>query len=294
MKVLSIREPFASLIKDGIKTVETRSFKTNYRGELYIHASLNKWKNDERNLYGELSSEIMPGYILCKCKLVDCVYMTKEYVNEMKVNNPIEYKCGLYEEGRYAWILDDVEVIDPIKANGQLGIWNYYEMNEVMEIMDDVDYGWVDKNKNKHPEVDDLFENNYCLQSPKELLKSKLGVCWDQVELERYFFKSRDIKTYFICYYDNEGCPSHTFLVLKEKDNYYWFEHSWYNYKGIHKYNTLEELLFDVRKKFIIDNNLEDEDLDNLGLREYSKPKYNLSSKDFFVHCEKKDPIILD
>ena len=30
-----------------------------------------------------------------------------------------------YEIGRYAWILDDVEIIEPIKAKGQLGIWNY-------------------------------------------------------------------------------------------------------------------------------------------------------------------------
>ena len=40
MKVLSIREPFATLIKDKVKIYETRSFKTNYRGEIYIHASL--------------------------------------------------------------------------------------------------------------------------------------------------------------------------------------------------------------------------------------------------------------
>ena len=40
MKVLSIKEPFATLIKNKIKCIETRSWKTNYRGELYIHAGL--------------------------------------------------------------------------------------------------------------------------------------------------------------------------------------------------------------------------------------------------------------
>ena len=40
MKVLSIKEPFATLIMDKDKMIETRSFKTNYRGELYIHTSL--------------------------------------------------------------------------------------------------------------------------------------------------------------------------------------------------------------------------------------------------------------
>ena len=42
MKVLSLTEPYATLIKNGIKTIETRSWKTNYRGKLYIHASSSK------------------------------------------------------------------------------------------------------------------------------------------------------------------------------------------------------------------------------------------------------------
>ena len=42
MKVLSLTEPFATLIYEKKKLIETRSWKTNYRGELYIHASLGK------------------------------------------------------------------------------------------------------------------------------------------------------------------------------------------------------------------------------------------------------------
>ena len=44
MKVLSIKEPWASLIMNGTKRIETRSWKTKYRGEIYIHASLSKAK----------------------------------------------------------------------------------------------------------------------------------------------------------------------------------------------------------------------------------------------------------
>ena len=51
MKVLSIKEPFATLIKAGKKKIETRSWKTSYRGKLYIHASSTKipreWKEDK-------------------------------------------------------------------------------------------------------------------------------------------------------------------------------------------------------------------------------------------------------
>ena len=130
MRVLSIKEPFASLICEGIKHIETRSWKTNYRGEIYIHASLAKVpKNDERiNCLMKMlnDKELSMGKIICKCKLVECVYMTEEYIKDMRENNEIEYLCGHYEVGRYSWILEDVEALDEkIEAKGRLGIWHY-------------------------------------------------------------------------------------------------------------------------------------------------------------------------
>ena len=49
MKVLTIKEPFATLIKNKVKYIETRSWKTNYRGELYIQASVAKLSKDIKN-----------------------------------------------------------------------------------------------------------------------------------------------------------------------------------------------------------------------------------------------------
>ena len=126
MKVLSIKEPFATLIKDGVKIYETRSWKTNYRGEIYIHASLSLSKSERvesANKY--LKSEIKPGFILCKCELVDCIPMTDEFIKYINEETS-EYYYGLYSEGRYAWKLKVLEVLDePIPAKGKLGIWNY-------------------------------------------------------------------------------------------------------------------------------------------------------------------------
>ncbi|MDY3757733.1 MAG: ASCH domain-containing protein [Bacilli bacterium] len=126
MKVLSIKEPWASLIMNGTKKIETRSWKTKYRGEIYIHASLSKAKITKPEVY-ELIKDMnfKCGYIICKCNLVDCIYMTDEYVNDMKTNHYEEYICGHYEVGRYAWIVEDVKVIEPIEAKGKLGLWNY-------------------------------------------------------------------------------------------------------------------------------------------------------------------------
>ena len=67
------------------------------------------------------------GYIICKCNLVDCVYMDKEFLDKIK-KDKLEYLVGDYKIGMYAWILDDIEVLDrPIFAKGKLGIWNYEE-----------------------------------------------------------------------------------------------------------------------------------------------------------------------
>lgn len=130
MKVLSLTEPYATLIKENKKVVETRSWKTTYRGELYIHASSTKIPKqflDNVELM-DLSKNLKLnfGNIICKCELVDCIYMTKEYVEKMKKEHYQEYICGVYEVGRYAWILKNINVLEhSIKTKGHLGIWNY-------------------------------------------------------------------------------------------------------------------------------------------------------------------------
>lgn len=125
MKVISIKEPFATLIKDKFKKIETRSFKTNYRGEIYIHVSGKTFaKEFLNNKYViELSKNITPsyGYIICKANLIDCIYMDEEFLAKIKKDKQ-EYNLGLYEKGRYAWILNDIKPIKPIKAKGKLNI----------------------------------------------------------------------------------------------------------------------------------------------------------------------------
>ena len=129
MKVLTIKEPYATLIKRKIKYIETRSWKTNYRGELYIQDGCSKIDKDlkQHSELLELYKDIKLNYgnIICKCNLIDCVYMTEEFINQEKENNYNIFIAGDYKEGRYAWILDSIEEVEPIPVKGQLGIWNY-------------------------------------------------------------------------------------------------------------------------------------------------------------------------
>ncbi len=129
IKVLSIIEPWATLIKEKKKFIETRSWKTSHRGELYIHASNKKVKSSDPEIKRLL--ELIPGVgmgygqIICKCNLVDCVYMDQEFIDKIKSHQQ-EFMCGDYRIGRYGWILEDIEVLDrPISTKGHLNIWNY-------------------------------------------------------------------------------------------------------------------------------------------------------------------------
>lgn len=131
MKVISLTEPFATLIKEKKKKIETRSWKTTYRGEIYIHASSTRvpkeWK-ENKELMNLVQEELTFGKIICKCNLVDCIEMTEEWIDKIKKEQQEEYACGIYEKGRYAWVLEKIEPLEePITVKGHLGIWNYEE-----------------------------------------------------------------------------------------------------------------------------------------------------------------------
>lgn len=163
-------------------------------------------------------------------------------------------------------------------------------IEEVMNIMDQIHYGYLDSDgKNiidKDAENWDAeFGNIYHLLSPEELLDKKYGVCYDQVELERFLLEDRGIKacSYFIETVVEEGTYTHTFLVYKKANCYYWLEHSWGTYRGIHKYSSLKELLLDVKIKFHQSHHIKRKDC--TFIYEYEKPVSGLGSHEFYEYC---------
>lgn len=125
MKVLTVKQPFASLIINGYKKYEFRSWKTSYRGELYIHAGkgLDKKRLD---MVKEYNLDYPKGYIIGKVNLVDCVLVDKNMNKELNKMNPDIYTHD--HTGMYAWCLEDCEKLEkPIEAKGKLSIWNYEE-----------------------------------------------------------------------------------------------------------------------------------------------------------------------
>ena len=75
-------------------------------------------------------------------------------------------------------------------------------LNEVLLKMKDIEYGYLYQGEDIS-ETENLSKY-YTLNSPEKTIKDKMGVCWDQVELERKYFNELNVKTksYFICNYD--------------------------------------------------------------------------------------------
>ncbi len=124
MKTLSIKNPWATLIVDGYKKYEFRSWKTNYRGKILIHSSLGIEK-DMLERFKDYNLECINGYIIGEATLTDCILVSKEFNDELlKIDKTIYERAN--HEMKYAWKLENVIKYDkPIKAKGSLGLWNY-------------------------------------------------------------------------------------------------------------------------------------------------------------------------
>lgn len=126
MKAITIKQPFASLIAAGLKEYEFRTWKTNYRGEILIHAGKSIDK-DAMKKFESLKLEYPTGCIIAKAKLTDCVPVTEAVKEELRKKNFLVYS-GTTESADwngYGFKLENVETMEPILVNGMLGLWEY-------------------------------------------------------------------------------------------------------------------------------------------------------------------------
>lgn len=162
------------------------------------------------------------------------------------------------------------------------------EIKNLLNKMSEFEYGWIDKTGYKYVNkiAKNKFITDYYLQNPKDMDKTKIGICWDQVEYERNFFERNEIphKSFFVIYNDGIKYPNHTFLIFKDKKKYYWFENTYHDAHGILEYDTLEECLEHVKKEFLKENKLEIIG-EQIEWYVYEKPKYGLKAEEFINYC---------
>lgn len=153
MKALTLYQPWATLVAVGAKRIETRSWSTNYRGPLAIHASKNKKFINRHNgdyiCYKEPFHSVLLnfpqawpfgvfplGVIVAICELVTVKQIDQfdwePHQKGWQVGNHFweasdqEKAFGDYTPGRFAWFLSDIEILKrPIDIKGAMGLWNW-------------------------------------------------------------------------------------------------------------------------------------------------------------------------
>lgn len=141
-RALTIIQPWATLIAHGHKHIETRSWNTNHRGPVLIHAAksmpckvgetlhLGRWSVERDGMGARTGLLLRPpighpyrlplGAIVAVANLIDV-----RPVEAVPLLHPQERAFGDYTTGRYAWFLDDVVPLHaPVhNVNGMLGLW---------------------------------------------------------------------------------------------------------------------------------------------------------------------------
>ena len=122
MNVLTLRQPWATLVAEGIKKYEFRSWKTNYRGKVLIHAGTGIDKEDIKK-YENMNLKFPSRRIIAVVEIEDCLELDGDLNKKIISENNIAY--GHKIRTGYAWKLKNIKKIDYDKeVNGQLGFWN--------------------------------------------------------------------------------------------------------------------------------------------------------------------------
>lgn len=115
MRALSVRQPWASLIASGRKTIELRSWSTNYRGPVLILSGTGIWRGTEHPIGPR-------GVSLCVVDLVDVRPVTPE---------DAAAACIVPPEGfDFAWELRDPMAVKMLPVKGKLGL---YRLDSALE-----------------------------------------------------------------------------------------------------------------------------------------------------------------
>ena len=130
-RVLSIRQPWASLILAGIKPVEVRSWDTPFKGRFWVHASHGLDARDwsefisfPARLFSGLPQprDLPRGAVLGSVELVDCLDCHDAELRRLLG----ETAWDRWARDGYNWLLRDPQVLaEPIPCGGRLNLWTW-------------------------------------------------------------------------------------------------------------------------------------------------------------------------
>lgn len=125
MKALTICQPYAHLIALGEKRVENRTWSTDYRGWLAIHAGKSRKFLDTDGQDERRYPDMAFGAIVVVCRLTECVSELGG-ISDLILKRPELLWLTTHEhvEGPWCWILEDViRLTDPLSCRGERGLF---------------------------------------------------------------------------------------------------------------------------------------------------------------------------
>ena len=130
MRIVSLHQPWATLVALGEKKIETRGWSTDFRGRLAIHAAMARRKYDtyppliQAALERREVKELPLGAVVCIVSL-EWIQPTEIVRGKLSAD---ELAFGNYEDGRFAWGLRLLKVFDyPLHEKGHQRFWNWDE-----------------------------------------------------------------------------------------------------------------------------------------------------------------------
>lgn len=136
MKTITIKQPWASLIIDGAKDIENRSWPTKFRGRILIHASIkpyydiidtanpsiyNAIKIKDYLFKADIDAYCAVGAIIGSVEIVDCVINHSSiWAEKTELPEQLSNKCI------WNWVLaNPIKFPEPIPAKGKQSFWDY-------------------------------------------------------------------------------------------------------------------------------------------------------------------------
>lgn len=154
---LSLWQPWASLMAALAKKIETRSWPTNYRGLVAIHAA-KKWDDQlaemaagrrfREALFGPDQPEKIPTATAAGIARASSIHLahtlprgcfvalgllrhclsTNDHPKLIPPTKSDEFWFGDYSEGRFMWVFDEVwKLSSPVYSRGHQGLWKLDE-----------------------------------------------------------------------------------------------------------------------------------------------------------------------
>ena len=115
---LSIRQPWTELILQGRKTIEVRTWATQYRGELWLHAGIQP-ETKALHRFNFLTHNLAFGALVGRCEIYDCIEFRDETWGQWRTQHLNE---GPLNRRQYAWFLRNPIRILPRPLKGRLGL----------------------------------------------------------------------------------------------------------------------------------------------------------------------------